>query len=119
MSEDASPSDGSFSQRRRVDEACDRFEAAWKAGQLPRIEDYLAGVPESDRVSLFRELLALEIELRCAGGEKPMAEDYFEPFAEYIEQIHAVFANVNRDADGGPPRSSEHATTPHIPPTES
>ena len=25
----------------RVDEACDRFEAAWLAGARPRIEDYL------------------------------------------------------------------------------
>ena len=27
----------------RVDEACDRFEAAWRAGRAPRIEDYLGG----------------------------------------------------------------------------
>ena len=24
-----------------MDDACDRFEAAWKAGLRPRIEDYL------------------------------------------------------------------------------
>jgi hypothetical protein len=26
---------------RRVDEICERFEGAWKAGQRPRIEDYI------------------------------------------------------------------------------
>ena len=31
------PADGPL----RVDAACDRFEAAWRAGQRPRIEDYL------------------------------------------------------------------------------
>jgi serine/threonine protein kinase len=119
MSEDASPSDGSFSQRRRVDEACDRFEAAWKAGQLPRIEDYLADVPEADRALLFRELLELEIELRREGGERPTAEEYHGRFAEYVELIHAVFANPPRDAESGPPGSSELATIPHTPPTHS
>ena len=42
---------------RRVDEACDRFEAAWKAGRRPRIEDSLAEVPEPGRPALLRELL--------------------------------------------------------------
>ena len=29
----------------RIDAACDRFEAAWKAGRRPRIEDYLGEAP--------------------------------------------------------------------------
>jgi len=28
----------------RMDEVCDRFEAAWKAGLRPRIEDYLGAL---------------------------------------------------------------------------
>src|SRR6516225_6467138 len=110
MSEDASPSDGSFSQRRRVDEACDRFEAAWKAGQLPRIEDYLADVAEADRALLFQELLGLEVDFRREGGERPTAEEYHARFGEYIELIHAVFANPPREAESGPPGSSELTT---------
>jgi hypothetical protein len=46
---------------KRVDQACDRFEKAWNEGQAPRIEDYLAEVPEPDRLPLFREMLALEM----------------------------------------------------------
>ena len=28
----------------RMDEVCDRFEAAWKVGLRPRIEDYLGAL---------------------------------------------------------------------------
>src|ERR687886_813491 len=48
---------------KRVDEACDRFEEAWKEGQGPCIENYLAEAPEPARGVLLRELLALEIDL--------------------------------------------------------
>ncbi len=36
------PNSSSLSLARRVDEACDRFEAAWRAGEPSRIEEYLA-----------------------------------------------------------------------------
>jgi hypothetical protein len=48
----------------RIDEACARFEAAWRAGQAPRIEDYLAQAEEVDRPALRDELLTLVRELR-------------------------------------------------------
>ena len=44
----------------RVDAACDRFEAAWKAGERPRIEEHLDGAAESERPALLGELLALQ-----------------------------------------------------------
>jgi serine/threonine protein kinase len=104
---------------KRVDEVCDHFEKAWKDRQGPRIEDYLAGVPEPGRVPLFRELLALEIELRCNGSERPTPEEYHRRFPEHIELIDVAFANSPGDADSGPPGSSEGATIPHAPPTDS
>ena len=58
---------------RQIDEACDRFEADWKAGRRPRIEDYLAGVPGPGRPALLRELLELELAYRRKGGERPTA----------------------------------------------
>jgi hypothetical protein len=103
----------------RVNAACDRFEKAWKDGERPRIEAYLAEVPESDRVPLFRELLAVEIELRCNGGEMPTPEEYHRRFREHIELIQAIFADSPCDADSGPPGSSEGGTTPHASPTDS
>jgi hypothetical protein len=102
-----------------VDAACDRFEKAWQDGQRPCIEEYLAAVPEPDRVPLFRELLALEIELRCNGGERPTPEEYHHRFREHSELIRAAFADSPGDAGSGPPGSSGGATTPHIPPPDS
>ena len=43
--------------------ACERFEADWKAGRPRRIEDEIAAAEEPIRARLFRELLALELEL--------------------------------------------------------
>ena len=51
----------------RVEAMCDRFEAAWKAGRRPPIEDYLGEVPEAGQTALFRELLVLELAYRRPG----------------------------------------------------
>ena len=66
MNEPFSPSDENLSPTlaRQMERICDRFEAAWKAGQQPRIEDYLGEMPEPERPDLFRELLALELAYR-------------------------------------------------------
>jgi hypothetical protein len=55
---------------RGLDQECDRFEVAWKAGQRPRLEEHLAAVPEPERPALLRELLLLEVVvLRCLEKE--------------------------------------------------
>jgi hypothetical protein len=61
------PADPTLSVAERVDAACDHFEAAWKAGRQPRVDDYLAAAPESDREELRQALLALELELQGRG----------------------------------------------------
>jgi eukaryotic-like serine/threonine-protein kinase len=53
-----------FSQAVRVDEACDRFEAAWWAGREPKIEDFLGDLAEPARSMLIHKLRALEQALR-------------------------------------------------------
>ena len=55
----------------RVDEACDRYEAAWVAGTHPRIEDYLPDTAGPERESYLRELLILELAYRRRDGEQP------------------------------------------------
>lgn len=62
------PADPSLSVAERVDAACDRFEAEWKAGRCPRIDDFLAAARASDRAVLQPALLALYLEL-SGGGE--------------------------------------------------
>jgi serine/threonine protein kinase len=59
-----------------MDQACDRFEAACKAGQRPRIEDYLAEAPAPERSVLVRELVKIEVAYRRRAGENPGPDDY-------------------------------------------
>jgi serine/threonine protein kinase/formylglycine-generating enzyme required for sulfatase activity len=76
---------------RLVDAVCLRFEAAWKAGHRPRIEDDLTGVPESERPVLLRELLALDLTYRRRGSETLDEEEYCKRFPEYSQVIRSVF----------------------------
>jgi hypothetical protein len=90
MSDQPRPHSESLSPSRlqRVDEVCDRFENAWKAGQRPRIEDYLAGTVEGERAALLRGLIVLDTDCRRQAGEQPQAEEYHArfPFLD-LEQL--------------------------------
>jgi serine/threonine protein kinase len=57
------PADPSLSLAQRIDAACDRFEADWKAGRRPAVEDYLSDVPASDQKAVRSALLAVQQEL--------------------------------------------------------
>ena len=59
---------------RQVDEVCDRFETACRAGQYPRIEDYLKECPDEARRALLHELIQLD--------EYYRREDYRRRFPE-------------------------------------
>src|SRR5262245_40891761 len=64
----------------RVDEACDRFEQAWKAaraeGEPPRIATYLEGVAGVGRAVLVRELIELDQDCRKRYGLPIRPEEY-------------------------------------------
>jgi WD40 repeat protein len=60
----------------RINDACNRFELAWQAGQRPRVEEYLARAAPPERSDLLRELVALEIEYRRQAGEDPSPDEY-------------------------------------------
>ena len=78
--ESTSPLSGAVTLAGQVDQACDRFEADWKAGRRPRIEDYLERVSGEGAEVLLRELLMLEIELRRGSGDRPTLEEYLARF---------------------------------------
>jgi len=47
---------------REIDEACNRFERAWRGGgDAPRIEEFLAGCEGTGGIALVRELITLDI----------------------------------------------------------
>src|SRR5262245_46567041 len=74
--------DQSFSEQvaQDLDEACDRFEAAWKnaasPGEHPRIESYLGDLPQPERSALLRQLVLLDIDYRRMHADSPLPEDY-------------------------------------------
>jgi serine/threonine protein kinase/Flp pilus assembly protein TadD len=71
-------------QALHLNEACDRFEAAWKATEAgepgPRIEDYAAGAPDPERILLLRHLVLLDVDYRRLRGEQPEAPEYSSRF---------------------------------------
>jgi len=59
---------------RRIDEVCRRFEADWRAGHQPRIEEYFGEFTGDARASLAAELEALRAELQQAPGTAGIAD---------------------------------------------
>jgi eukaryotic-like serine/threonine-protein kinase len=81
-------------QRRAIDEACDRFEAAWRSGDRPDLLTFFDGEVETPLDQLFEEILALEFALRVEEGERPDPGDYSGRFPEYLTAIERVFTPV-------------------------
>jgi serine/threonine protein kinase len=69
-----------------LDRACDAFESAWRAGQRPAIEPFLADAPPSVRKNLLNELIQLDVAYRRQHGEQPALHDYRQRFAESFDE---------------------------------
>jgi serine/threonine protein kinase/Tfp pilus assembly protein PilF len=84
-----------LSSFQRIDQICDRFEAAWpvpgSTEPRPRIGDFLGDAPEPERSRLLAELLALELAYRRDLGEEPALADYLVAFSEHHQVIRTVF----------------------------
>jgi tRNA A-37 threonylcarbamoyl transferase component Bud32 len=89
-------------------QVCDRFEVALQAaaagGPLPRIEDYLADVPEAEWAALVPELIVLDVAYRRGWGEDPRPEDYRQrfPAVEPRRLAQALAAPPAADAEQPP-----------------
>jgi serine/threonine protein kinase len=86
-----------------IEEVCDRFEAAWRTGGLPRIEDYLCETPEPERSALLGELLVLELAYRRRHGDRPTSEGYRRRFPEHGELIRSVGLTSDQLGADSPP----------------
>jgi len=84
---------------RRIDQACDRFEAAWKSGQRPQPDDYVGTVDEPERSGLLRQLLLLDWEYRRRAGDEPRADDYQKRFPSDTAIIDAIGREMSVPAD--------------------
>jgi hypothetical protein len=75
-----------------MDHVCDCFEAAWKAGLAPRVEDYLSDVmPDPYRSILLRKLLERELVCRRQAGEKPTAQEFRARYPGQSTIMRAIF----------------------------
>jgi hypothetical protein len=65
-------------------QVCDHFECAWlmasSPDHRPRIEHYLAAIPDPDCPAVLRELIALDVAYRRRAGEDPRPEEYRQRF---------------------------------------
>jgi eukaryotic-like serine/threonine-protein kinase len=87
----------------RIDAVCDRFEAAYHAGECPDLAAYLSGVPSGDRGPLFRNLLSLDLEYRRLRGEQPDLQAYrarFPDLAEFVDSVSRSRPESQFTADG-------------------
>ena len=78
-------------QLKSLDKLCDDFESQWRQGARPSMASFIERVADEQRAAAFRDLLALDIEYRRDGDEQPQAADYEGPFAEFVDEIQAVF----------------------------
>jgi len=92
----------------RVEAMCDRFEAAWKAGLRPRIEDYVGEVPEVGRAALLRALVALDLAYRRQNGERPTPEEYQCRFPEHVAVIETILGVAPPPRAARPRAGADH-----------
>lgn len=90
----AEPTSPVLTVYQQIDEACGKFEDAWRAKGQPRIEDFLAGVPEEQQPKLFQELLHLDLELRKEKSRLPPPKEYIDRFPRFQELISAVYQSL-------------------------
>jgi tetratricopeptide (TPR) repeat protein len=103
---------------RRVDDLCACFEAVWKKGQRPRLEDFLTKSQGSERTELLRELLRLERHYRQSRGEPLSAHEYEGRFPENVPLIRAVLAEGRTVDPAADPERTGPVAVPqaaHIP----
>jgi tetratricopeptide (TPR) repeat protein len=80
-------------EARQIDQTCDHFEAAWKAGRRPQPDDYLGTLGEPARSYLLRQLLFLDWDYRLRAGEAPRASEYIVRFPSdpaLVENVGSV-----------------------------
>jgi WD40 repeat protein len=95
-----------------IDRACDRFEAAWRAGERPRLEPYLDGWDGPARALLLRELLTLEVAYRRRGGEAPVRGEYDARFPADAALVAAALGGEEATLAVPPPAPPEPAAGP-------
>jgi serine/threonine protein kinase len=80
----------------RIDRACDEFEKACRAGNVPMIEEFLLRAVPDDRDRLLAELLEIELDFRQRSRSFVQVEDYRVRFPDQAELVDKVFNRIVR-----------------------
>lgn len=70
---------------------CEEFTGETITGSCPTLDSYLLRVGEGAQPVLLRNLLALDIKNRRAGGQQPRAEEYIQRFPQFADLVREVF----------------------------
>ena len=97
---------------RDVDAACDQFEAAWRAGDRPRIEEFLGDPTDPDYLMLLHYLLVVELDYRGGLGETPESSEYRRRFPGHERLLDSVFARFAGWPGGANERDMETLDLP-------
>lgn len=87
----------SYDELRRLDPIVAKFEMAFTEEKTPAIEDHLNECPESLIRPLFRELLAVELELSGKLRDPQTESQYLHRFPGFAEIIRDIFVVPSRE----------------------
>jgi eukaryotic-like serine/threonine-protein kinase len=94
--------------KERIDRVCVSFEAAWKVGARPRVEDYLGNASGAERADLLHELLLLDLDYCQQHGELAAEDEYHRRFPSDNNLVCSVFRNTARMNDTPQPAAIRH-----------
>jgi eukaryotic-like serine/threonine-protein kinase len=80
---------------RRQEEILEAFEAAWRAGRRPEIDDYLSA--GADPRPMLVELILSDIECRLIAGLPRPVEDYLARYPELAHDRHIVLRLIEAE----------------------
>lgn len=80
--------------QRIIDDRCDAYEQAWRAGPPPQLADFVRDVPQEARPHLLLELIIVEIEYaRDDRGERVTQEQIIARHPEFASEFAQVLDN--------------------------
>jgi tRNA A-37 threonylcarbamoyl transferase component Bud32 len=94
---------------------CDEFEARWKAGSRPRLEEFLAAAPATEQPAMLGDLLALELSYLADWGEDPNIDLYIKRFPQDEAVVVAEFQRRRRRSLQPREGERELPLSPHEP----
>lgn len=92
-----------------MDRVCDQFEQAWRTGERPSLEFFLADYDGATRTALLQELLSVEIEHLTNAGIAWDIANYHQSFPSDT----AVFDEVLKSRSPAESRSTTAESTDH------